>query len=669
MTRRPIFLICLILLSLAVLPGARNRAEERDWRLLETSAEGDDPRDTLDSARSYLNEHPDGEHALEARLIAGRSAYDLQLWDAARNYLESYLELGGRDDLDEVKLLLGLVTFKKDPGSARAQLSSLVRSTDDPSIARRASRELVAQLLFDGDWRVALRSQQDLLERGWFTVEEDLAQSRKAIEAARREYKGKGRAWNEKAWSKLEGLFDEPLVRGLVAALALEDQGQLTDSPDTETARRAWAARYPEHPLASWVPGAEEYAAVVEDVNADKVGLLIPSSGRYAAPGALVKRGVDLALQHAAEAGWAQVDLEVVDTMGDPARAEEALRALSTEAKAIAVLGPLLTAEAEVVVPVSTELATPMVSLVQKPGLGADHPYAFNAWVHPESQVRALVDHAVNRMGLTKFAIAYPNKESAGELAGLFWEAVEDQGGSVVAVESYDAKETDFRETGRRLKGDFYGGGAGGEADSQLPFLTGRRKPHLGTTLEPGVDFQAVFVPDNYNRVSMLAPGFIFEEINLGGHIDKKPSVVLLGGSALNHPDLVNRGGDYIDGTVLVDGFVLGSDDASVHDFVNAYHAAYAGADPTVLEASAYDATLFLLQILSEGVTTRRELLQRLTLATPAVTVTGARGFDPGGSMSHAMKVLQVRKGAIVQVFPEPGPAAPISPVAPTGGE
>ncbi|MCO4771508.1 MAG: penicillin-binding protein activator [Deltaproteobacteria bacterium] len=650
-------ILLLLLVSLLVLPGASSKQERRAWKLLETSVEAaDDPEDVFDRAREYLEKYPSGDGTIKAHSYAGRAAFELKRWKLARQHLESYLSLGGRDELDDIRLKVAIAVGKEgDVTGGMSQLANVLANAEDTQAGRTAGRELVAQLLFEGDWRRTLTTQGTMLERGFFEPELDIEDSKKAISVARREIKSRGRTWGKDGWSRTEKSFEEPTVRGLLAALALEEDGRLLDSVETESDRRAWASRFPEHPLVDWVPGASVFMAEDEDVNPDVVGLLIPETGKYAAPGELVRRGVQLALMKAAEQGWPQVDLRIVDTAGDAVTAEAGMRRLVEEDKAIAVLGPMISAEAEQLAPLTSELAMPTVMLSQRPGFEADNPYAFNGWIHPESQVRALVDHAIHRMGLQTFAIAYPAKESAGGLARRFWEEVEAQGGKVVSVESYPAQETDFRETAQRLIGTYWEEKVPGEGDVQLPYMPGRSKPQLADegakVLEPGLDFQAVFVPDNYRRVSMLAPGFLFEEINLGGHIEKVPSVVLLGGSALNHPDLVNRGGDYIKGTVLVDGFFLEANRDAVLEFKKAYRANY-NADPTLLEASAYDATLFLCQLLSEGVTSRRSLLQRLSLASPMITVTGARGFEPGGAMQHEMLTLQVRKGKIVQVWP-----------------
>lgn len=657
--RKFLLLLCLTLLVPALV-GAASKPEIRAWKVIEKTIDADDPQALYDRATRYLEDFPGGEYTLRAHKLAGEAAFSLENWPSCRRHLESWLTLGGRDGLDDVKLLIALsVSEGGDRDGGASQLKNVATSAKDKEVVQRAARELVALHLFVGNWARALNAQGLLLERRLFDPDTDLEDSRTAIDTARRD---KGDDWTDASWDELERKAPTPLIAGLIAVLALEDRKQLVDADGTEQARRGWAARYPDHPLVTWVPGAEEFAAEPEDTNPKAVGLLLPMTGRYAAPGKLARRGVDLAVQAAKDLGWPEIEIHVVDTAGEADAAAAGVASLVEDHKVIAVLGPMISNSAPAVAEAATENIVPTLMMTQKPGMVSDSPFAFNAWMHPDEQVRALVDHTMGRMGITKFAVAYPDKESAGALVNTFWGAVEANGGQIVAVESYPAESTDFRETGRKLKALWYTAQPPGEGDMTLPWLGTRTKPQIANEpiveLVPGVDFQAVFVPDNYRRVSMLAPGFIFEEINLGGHIEDSkekeyPPVTLIGGSALNHPDLVNRGGKYTEGTVMVDGFFLESETPGVQHFRTAYREAY-GTDPTILEATAYDATIFLIQLLSEGATTRRELVRRLALSTPVQSVTGARGFNADGSMVHELLTLQVQKGSIVQVWPQP---------------
>ena len=644
---RPLLLILLAGLLMGAGPDAR---EKRALSAFETAAKGGDAERILARGLDFLQDWSDSEAALDVRRATGEAAFELGRWRSARRQFEAWMGGGGRIGIDDVKHKAAICLAREGNKAAAVPMLKNVASHDpDPVRAASAARELVELHLFDAEWKAALAAQDLLLARDLFQVPEDLDRSRKAVD-------GLGPETAELLEERFRGEF----VGGVLAYLRLEADDQLLDTPETEGSRRHFAVRYHAHPLLDQVPGAADWAAAGEDTNANRVGILVPTTGRFAAPGSLALRGVRQAFAVREALGLPELELIVEDTAGDPEQAERALTRLVEEHQVIAVIGPMIQAEAEALNARADELAIPMLMMVQSPGLAEGHDYAFNTWVTAEEQVDALVEQAVTRLGYQNFAIAYPAKKSGARLADRFWTGVEAAGGRVSAVEGYEPDSTDFRETARRLKGTHYRHAPPGEKDRKLPFLGERTKPQITepqSELTPGVDFQVVFVPDNYKRVSMLAPGMMFEEINLGGHLPVRdfPPVVLMGGSAMNHPDLIDRGGKYTNGAILADGLFLQSPDPVVQQFAADYRASH-GSDPTLLEANAYDSTRFVMQLLAEGITTRRELLPRLTMAAPAESVTGAHGFASSGEMRHQMKVLEVHKGHFTQIWPPVGP-------------
>lgn len=652
--------LLLLPLALLLLAASPTPKEARAIKAVESAIEAANAERILSRSLDYLEFFSDGEFAPTARLSAGRAAFELEQWPLARRQLEGYLKAGGREDLDGIQHRVALCLAREgNKAAAVPALRNSARRDADPDRAAEAARELVGLHLFDGEWKQALEAQELLLERDRFDTDADLDTSREAV-------KGLG----EDSLPPLEEYYREQGVGAVLAVLILEAAGDLLETKETEPARRQFARRYFESPLLALVPGAVEWAAEPEDTDPNKIGVVLPTTGKYGRPGTLTLRGIEQALAQAEALGLPDLELVVEDSGGDAEQAAAALKRLAEDHKVIAVVGPMISAEGEVLNDDAEALGVPLLMMVQRPGMAEGRENVFNTWVTAEEQVDALVEQAVTRLGIQNFAIAYPGKESGARLAGRFWSRVEESGARVTAVESYDPATTDFRETGLRLKGTHYKAQPPGEADIKLAYLPERTKPQLGdpqAELTPGVDFQAIFVPDNYKRVAMLAPGFLHGEINLGGHLPVKefPSVTLMGGSALNHPDLVSRGGKYVNGTMLVDGLFLESDDPVVQAFRKTYRAAH-GTDPTLLEATAYDTTRFLMQLLAEGVVTRRELIERLQMAAPAESVIGALGFAGTGEMRHEMRVLQVdrKKEAIVQVWPPatPPPAAPVAP-------
>jgi ABC-type branched-subunit amino acid transport system substrate-binding protein len=402
------------------------------------------------------------------------------------------------------------------------------------------------------------------------------------------------------------------------------------------------------------VPDGRSIAAAPE-AGRMALGLLLPLTGKFAQPAELVRRGVESAQRAAQGRGWPVPELVLGDTKGEPEGARLAFRKLAEEAQVSAVIGPMVNAEAEAIAPLADELGVPTLMLVQRPGLALGRSAVWNHWVTAEEQVTGLLDYVIAQLGLTRFAVAYPERQGAAEVVERFWSRVEERGGTVTSVEAFNPDATDYRETARRITGRAYTGGGG---DPVLPFLAARQRPQVApgaAILKPGEDFQAIFVADSYKRVTMLVPGFLYEEINLGGHLPTKdrPPVVLLGGAAFNHRDLVGRGGKYVNGAVLVDGFFARSPDPEVVAFVKDCMDAWK-TEPSILEAVGWDLASIVSQALAEGAQGRKGLRAAIPALRPKVKVAGALGFRPDGEMEHQLFVIRVQDGAFTQVWPEP---------------
>ena len=233
-------------------------------------------------------------------------------------------------------------------------LHNVATNDSDATRSRAAARELAALHAFDGGDFRALDALALLIDRKFFEEKEDLELARKYAESI-----------TDEALVAAESTKRGLAVGGLLAVLTLDRTEQLLASDETEEARRQFADRYADSALLSLVPGAEEFASEPEDVELAKVGLLLPSSGKFAAPGDLARRGVDLAVDAARELGWADVEIVAIDTQGDPAVAVQALRQLHEEHKVVGVIGPLISAEAEAVAAEAEDLGLPLFELVR----------------------------------------------------------------------------------------------------------------------------------------------------------------------------------------------------------------------------------------------------------------------------------------------------------------
>ena len=101
---------------------------------------------------------------------------------------------------------------------------------------------------------------------------------------------------------------------------------------------------------------------------------------------------------------------------------------------------------------------------------------------------------------------------------------------------------------------------------------------------EPIVDFDAVFIPDNYQQIALIAPHFPFNSIF---------NVPFLGTSLWQSPELIEMAGEYVQRAIFPSGFFKKSESATVREFVKAYKKNF-DSEPGILAANGYDTICFL---------------------------------------------------------------------------
>lgn len=382
-------------------------------------------------------------------------------------------------------------------------------------------------------------------------------------------------------------------------------------------------------------PGREE-AVKLRDrlfgapVKSRVLGVILPLSGRYAAFGKAVRRGIELALEQLGNAEF-PVKLLFRDSAGDADRSARAVSELANGEQALAVLGPLTGTAAEAAAARAQLERLPLLTLSQRNGLAETGPYVFRSSLTSALQAQALARYAIEERGLRSFAVLAPDNRLGREMSSRFAAEIEQRGGQIVASRSYAAEATDFRRQILLLKGE----------DPDAP-----EQPETPATPEveqelPPLPFEALFIPDYAERVGLIAPQLAYYEIR---------DVTLLGINGWNDPELLRLAGVYVEGAVFCDGFYRYSPYPFVQSFVNSYFERF-GEEPTILEAQGYDAAGILLAQLSRGEQlTRDDLRNALSRLQNYPGVAGATSFDAQGDAQKVLFLLQVQNGNIVQI-------------------
>ena len=381
------------------------------------------------------------------------------------------------------------------------------------------------------------------------------------------------------------------------------------------------------------------------------------SSARYEALPA-VDLGPDGFLsEHAAQGDGKRIRLLIRDSAGDPGRAAQAVRDLAADSAVTAIIGPLVKQACEAAADEAEAARIPLVALSSRQEVARDRPHVFRVRTRPDEEVALLVDHAI-RSGAQTFAVLYPDDTYGQRLRSLFWEAVEERGGVVVGSESYRPDAVDFAEPIRRLIGYMLLTEEEEEvieerhemlrAARRLPTeeafaLREEARALAGPdeqALPPIVDFDALFIPDVYKKVVLIAP-------QLASH--EAVGMRLLGTSDWYHPDLVSIGRDHVRSAVIAATFFQESRASVVEDFSARYTATFREA-PDDFAAQAFDATNLVLVQLASGLATREAVRDGVlnTRAYPGVSGVLSIGVD--GNARRRPFLLGIERGRFVEI-------------------
>ena len=380
-----------------------------------------------------------------------------------------------------------------------------------------------------------------------------------------------------------------------------------------------------EHPLFEEGEAMHRRIAAMKLVKHYAVGCVLPLTGRYAIYGNRALDAVILASGIFDSGHVSPIQLFIEDSKGDPGTAREAVRRLADEHHVIGIIGPLGSAAALEAAKEAQELGVPIITLTQKKNIPETGDYVFRNFLTGDMQVKALVTYSIDNLGIENFAVLYPDDNYGTKMMNLFWDEVLWQGGQIRGVESYSSKQTDFGKEIKALTG----------LNLSEKDKTSGEKPI------PIVDFDALFIPDSYSTVNMIAPQLAFYDV-IG--------IQLLGTNIWNSPDLLKKESKYLEGSVFTDCFFLDSACPEVRNFIDSFYAA-CGREPGNMEALAYDAAKIMTDLITEdNVETRDDLKDSLSHLEGYPGITGVTSFSETGDLEKPLHILTVIDSEIVQI-------------------
>lgn len=396
---------------------------------------------------------------------------------------------------------------------------------------------------------------------------------------------------------------------------------------------------WPDSPHERQIGYAVRRAQAGDKVVAGKIGVMLPLSGEFAPAGKRIKQDIELAVDR----GGGRVQLVWVDAAAAGTSATEHVEKLVLEQGVVAILGPLLKDHVMEAAQTAQAIGVPMVALSQSQDPTEAGELVFRGFLPLEQQVDALLDHAMGERGWDSFAILHPQTPYGDNTRDLFAASVERRGGSVKRVVSYPPEAKDFLDAARELGQKDYKGERAAEWYRLRADAKRAGKDLDKVVLPPNVDFDAIFIPDNWRRVALVASSLAYEEFPVGDfrpnrHAERVP---LLGLNGWNNPRIIESGAQYVQKAVFVDAFDPRSSDPAVREFVADYRQAL-GRGPGVIDAVTWDASRLLMAAVVAGGPDREAVRQELTQARLSRPVSGGERFGDDREVARKLVVLTV---------------------------
>lgn len=576
--------------------------------------------------QKYVSSYPEGPFAAAALMKIGSIHTQEGDYESARRSFERVIEdYSDSPFIQDARIALLNVDYLDGAYETVVQRASEL-------LEELKAEEAVAQIyLILGETYMAMGSPEDAIFFYTMALREVDVEMTPAVSAKFQEAAAQLDAFS------LEDLLvqvQEPLPRSYLMfrlGQAYGDEGRYDEGIRVLT---EFIDTYPDHENIELAYELIDSLAERMDYARTTVGVLLPLSGRYEIYGRRALKGIEFALGQLLTRKDAPIHLIVKDTGSDSDQAAAAAQEL-VEERVAAIIGPIVTAE--IAAEIANDNAIPIITFTQKEKITDLGDFVFRNFLTPQMQVKTIVGYATEKLGLTDFAILYPEERYGRTFMDLFWDEVLNQGGRIVGLESYNPSHTDFADPIKKLVGIYYEIPEDLREEEPEPETTEEEMEQTGRKEEEEpeaiVDFEAVFIPDSPNKAGLIIPQLAFYDVE---------NVYLLGTNLWHSPKLIDMAQDFVQGAIMTDAFFTDSRSRRVRRFVSEFEGIY-GEKPGFIEATTYDSTRIIFDlILREDIRSRNSLKRELQDLSNFPGVTGVTSFNEKGEAQKNVSLLRV---------------------------
>lgn len=339
-----------------------------------------------------------------------------------------------------------------------------------------------------------------------------------------------------------------------------------------------------------------------------KIGLCIPITGNMPDSGKLATWGAQMAVDEINKNGGVlgkPVELVIEDDNNKGDKAATAVQKLIDKDKVVAIVGSAHTVAALPMGPVCTQNKVPLVSpnptnvKITKEG----GEYVFQIQFTDPVQAAVLADYTYSDLKIKNAAVLYNiSNDYPKALAEAFVESFTSKGGTIVANETYNEGDTDFKVQLTKIK----------EANPEV-----------------------ILFPDLYANVSLIVQQA--REMGI--------TAQFIGGDGWANHKLIDIAGAATEGAYLTTSMSVEDPDEKVQKFVTDYKALYSD-EPANTSTMFYDAMYVICDAISRAGSTDGTAIKDALKTTNLDCVTGNITFDEERHANKEIVIAQIENGS-----------------------
>ena len=335
-----------------------------------------------------------------------------------------------------------------------------------------------------------------------------------------------------------------------------------------------------------------------------KIGGIGPLTGSASTYGISAKEGADLFIKEINDAGGIngkKIELIFEDDQATPDGAMQAFNKLVDKDGVSAILGGVTSGATLAIAKNSTERQIPMITPTgTEPSItneGGD--FMFRGCFIDSFQGEILAKYTTDTLNKKTAAVLYnAGSDYSIGIAKAYKETLEKNGGTVVEYLSYNDGDTDFKAQLTKIKGS-----------------------------NPDV----IVLPDYYNVVGLIAKQA--RDISITSQF--------LGGDGWESEELVEIGGEAVDGALYINHYYSGDTSEIVKNFVESYKKEY-NKEPDAFAALAYDSARVLVEAIKNADSTDGTAIKDELAKIEVESVTGKISFNEERSAIKGAAVIKL---------------------------